>query len=152
IEVTQLPKGRVLSTVGGMERWGYVFVGPASAEHPPTSRRDGRGSSRGLRSDWIVRPAPAGLVGQRVWPGSFGETERRWERRFGTSMVRELRASLQSIVARVDVDLPEYVPIIASTDGLALGCSPQPRSQPHLPVALAALLAQALLAYTLDFE
>jgi hypothetical protein len=58
--VAGLSKARMLSTLGGMERWRYVFVAPDPAVRPPKERRDGWGSSRGLRSDWVVRPTPAG--------------------------------------------------------------------------------------------
>ena len=91
-----LPKSRLLSMVGGMERWRYVFVGPEPAERPPESKRDGYGSARGLRQDWIVRPAEAGRVAQELWPPLFGEIERRWEERFGTDEIRELRGILET--------------------------------------------------------
>ena len=88
-----LPKSRLLSMVGGMERWRYVFVGPEPAERPPESKRDGYGSARGLRQDWIVRPAEAGRVAQELWPPLFGEIERRWEERFGSDEIRGLRGA-----------------------------------------------------------
>ena len=42
-EAAGIPKARTLSTLGGMERWGYVSAGPDSE-----TRRDGFGSARGL--------------------------------------------------------------------------------------------------------
>jgi hypothetical protein len=147
-----LPKARVLSNLGGMERWRYVFIAPDTADESLAERRDGYGSARGLRSEWVVRTTPAGRFAEATWPALFREIERRWDERFGVAAVGELRSSLESIVSRVDLDLPEYVPIVASSDGMAAGFSPRPRSDPSIPVELAALLAQALLAYTLDFE
>ena len=40
-DATGIPKARTLSTLGGMERWRYVSVGPNSE-----TRRDGSGSGR----------------------------------------------------------------------------------------------------------
>ena len=152
-EATRLPKGRVLSTLGGMERWRYVFVAPPPAESPSDEKRDGYGSARGLRSDWIVRPTPAGRAAGELWPPLFGVVDDRWRQRFGVEAVDALRASLASIVARLDVGLPEYLPIVAGTDGMVAGLSPAPppttaSDDGHLSV----LLSRVLLAYTLDFE
>ena len=147
-----LHRARVLSNLGGMERWRYVFIGPAPADVPPSEKRDGWGSARGLRSDWIVRPTAAGRATQEIRPALFGEIEQRWERRFGIGRVGDLRSSLRAIVGRLDVELPEYVPIVASTDGMAAGVVTRPRSVTSVPSQLTALLAQTLLANTLDFE
>jgi hypothetical protein len=38
-----LQKGRMLSTLGGMERWRYVFVASNRARQPPKVKRDGWG-------------------------------------------------------------------------------------------------------------
>jgi DNA-binding MarR family transcriptional regulator len=147
-----LPRARVQSNLGGMERWRYVFVAPSRTDDPPVERRDGWGSARNLQANWIVRPAPAGLVARELWPALFGDIERRWSERFGADAVGELRSSLQSIGGGLELDLPEYVPIVASGDGMVAGFAPRPRSGGAVPVQLTALLAQALLAYTLDFE
>ena len=136
-----------------MERWRYVFVAPASAGRPPNVKREGWGSGRALRPEWVVRVTPAGRAAQEIWPPLFDEIDTRWANRFGVEAVDELRGSLRSVVDRLDVELPEYVPIVAGSDGMAAGFSPRQRgaageSRGHL----SALLSQALLAYTLDFE
>lgn len=151
-EAAGLPKRRVLSNIGGMERWGYVVIAPTQDEPPPTERREGRGSSRGLHGDWFVRPAPAGRAAQEIWPTLFDEIDARWSQRFGTGAVEGLRSSLQTIVHRLGLDLPEYLPILASTDGLVAGVTPGAQSESAAPSALNVLLAQVLLAYTLEFE
>ncbi len=151
-EAAGLPKPRVLSTLGGMERWRYVFVAPSTAGRPTKDRRDGYGSARGLRSEWIVRPTPAGRATQEIRPALFDEIEQRWDRRFGPDAVVELRRALRAVVDRIDVDLPHYVPILAGQDGMVAGFEPRPRSGRPVPSQLTAELAQALLAYTLDFE
>jgi len=147
-----LPKARMLSTIGGMERWRYVFVAPSTAGGPPKEKRDGYGSARGLHPDWLVRPTPAGRATQEIRPALFDEIDERWAKRFGSSTVGDLRGSLEAIVGRLDVDLPEYLPIVAGSDGMAAGFTPRPRDRPADTLPLTALLAQVLLAYTLDFE
>ena len=134
-----LPKARVLSAVGGLERWRYVNIGSTNA------KREGFGSARAIRDEWTVRLTPAGRRAEAIWPSLFGEIERRWEERFGAEESGELRSSL----GRFDLDLPEYLPIVAAADGMVAAVSPPAvRAGEHL----SALLSQALLAYTLDFE
>ncbi len=90
-EAAGLPKARVLSTVGGMERWRYVFVAPASARTPPKVKREGRGSGRALRKEWVVRPTSAGRKAQEIWPPLFDEVDTRWAERFGVDCGRRAR-------------------------------------------------------------
>jgi DNA-binding MarR family transcriptional regulator len=153
-----LPKARVLSTLGGMERWRYVFVAPDAAGRPPESKRDGWGSARGLRHDWVVRPTPAGRTAQEIWRPLFDDIERRWEERFGTDEIRELRQSLGTLIRQLDVELPEYLPIVGSPNGMAADITHRERQRTTgegdsaLHLHLSTLLAQVLLAYTIDFE
>jgi hypothetical protein len=146
-----LPKARVLSALGGMERWRYVFVTPGSADPPPESKRDGFGSARGLRSDWVVRPTPAGRKAEVIWRPLLGEVETRWEERFGRDEIDALRRSLGTIVEQVDLELPEYLPIVVGQTGMVAEIE-QREARGTPPRHLSALLAQGLLAYTLDFE
>jgi hypothetical protein len=139
-----LPKNRLLSTLGGMERWRYIAVGPARK-----TKRDGFGGARGLRDDWVVRATPAGEKAREIWPGLFGEIERRWEERFGARAVEELRGALAALTG--DGRLPEYLPIVTTAGGLAAEVPDSDRSNDP-PAHLLGLLAQVLLAYTLDFE
>jgi hypothetical protein len=136
-----------------MERWRYVFVASARARQPPKAKRDGWGSARGLRSDWVVRQTPAGRTAAEIWPELFGEIEARWEERFGADAVGELREALRAIVARIEVELPEFLPIVGSSNGMAADLPLRERRGTAADsLHLAALLSQALLAYTLDFE
>ena len=47
-----LHKALTRSTIGGMERWRYVAVGPAGEQ--VISKREGYGSGSRLRSEWVV--------------------------------------------------------------------------------------------------
>jgi hypothetical protein len=102
-----IPKSRTLSTLGGMERWRYVFVSAKSTGPPPKSKRDGWGSGRALRREWFVRPTPAGRTTQEIAPPLFGEMERRWEKRFGAAAIDELRQALDAVIDGLGVELPE---------------------------------------------
>src|SRR5262245_5196371 len=73
--LTGLHRARVLSTLGGMERWRYVFVAPASADHPPSEKREAFGSARRLHSDWLVRLTSAGRVTSEIRPALFDEID-----------------------------------------------------------------------------
>jgi hypothetical protein len=148
-----LDKGRMLSRLGGMERWRYVFVDSAGTRQPPKTKRDGWGSARGLRSDWVVRQTPAGRTAEAIWSELFDEIDSRWEERFGADAVDELREALRATAARIDVELPDFLPIVGSANGMAADLPPHARLGADAGASnLAALLSQVLLAYTLDFE
>ena len=88
-----------------------------------------------------------------MWPRLFGEIESRWRDRFGADAIDELRGPLEAIVERVEVELPEYVPVVDGKDGMAAGLStPEKRVTAIDSGPLTALLTRALLAYTIDFE
>ncbi len=144
---TGIPKARTLSTLGGLERWRYVSAGP-----DPETRRDGYGSARGLRPDWIVRPTAAGRAAVAIWRPLADEIEDRWAERFGVAAVGELRLCLETIAGQLDVPLPEYVPIVGGSswrlDDAVSGGEPETQAR----LSLSALLSHALLSYTLAFE
>jgi hypothetical protein len=83
------PIGRMKFELGCLERWGYVVLQPDSedhrlirpAMHPRAGRelRDGWGSSRGIRAEWIVRSTTKGNKAMEIWPALFDEIEVRWE-------------------------------------------------------------------------
>jgi hypothetical protein len=141
-----LPKARVLSVVGGMERWRYVTVGPQTAE-----KRDGYGSKRGLHADWVIRRAEAGVAADEIWSALLHEIERSWETRFGKDTVPGLRRALAAILEQVPIDLPDYLPIVVAANGMTAEIVEREREGVP-PAHLSALLSQVLLAYTLDFE
>lgn len=146
-DATGIPRARTLSTLGGMERWRYVTVGPNSK-----TRRDGSGSGRGLRPDWVVRPTAAGRAAAAIWRPLAEEIEERWTDRFGAAAVGELRLSLEPMAGPPEIALPEYMPIVGGAnwtlaDALRGGTCGDGSRAP-----LSALLSRALLVYTLEFE
>ena len=83
-----------------------------SGEHRQSGRiqRDGWGSGRGIRADWMVRLTSKGLTASRIWPPLFGEIEQRWEKRFGEDEIGRLRQALQGVADKLDVELPHGLP------------------------------------------
>jgi hypothetical protein len=147
----------MLSTLGGMERWGYVFVGGETDDRRPTTKRDGWGSGRALRGNWFVRPTEAGRQALEIWAHVRDDIERRRQERFGTDVIDELRGSLAALRGQIDVELPEYLPIVSSANGMRTEIEPREPRDPTLaeggPIThLFPLLPQVLLAYTLDLE
>jgi DNA-binding MarR family transcriptional regulator len=133
--------------LAGMERWGYVVVEPDAADARP----------RPPRRDWVVRPTAKGRAAQAVWPPLFGVIEQRWQGRFGQEQIGKLRESLQVLVARLDVQLPDYLPVLGY--GLWATAPAHPGRAAALPdggvatsLNLPALVSKVLLAFTLDFE
>lgn len=141
-----LPKQSALSRLGGVERWRYVSVGPA------TGKRDGYGSGRGTKDDWVVRFTPAGLRAAEIWPVLPAEIEARWRERFGAEEIEALREALLAVAGDVETPLPDFLPVVSSTQAMALELPSgvTPATSDHL--SLVTLLARALLAYTIDFE
>ena len=140
-----LPKRNVLSRIGGIERWRYASVG-SSAE-----KREGYGSGRGVKDEWIVQLTPAGRRAAEIWPVLPSEIEARWRSRFGSRELDELVGALRGIDEKIDADLPEYLPVVSSTHDMALELGEQ-KQEDRGDEPLVVLLAHALMAYTLDFE
>ena len=135
------------TNLNGMERWGYVVVGPDSTTGP----------RRAPRSECMIRATPKGRKAQEVWRPLFGAIEKRWETRFGEAAINELRESLRTLIDRFDLQLPDCLPIL----GYGLVSNP-PTVRPRSSAAreddavvrrpLSALLSRVLLAFTLEFE
>ena len=51
-------------------------------------------------------------MAQQVWRPLFGVIEKRWEARFGKDQIDKLRGSLSALVSQIDVELPEYLPVL----------------------------------------
>jgi hypothetical protein len=141
-----LPKRSALSRLGGVERWRYVSVGPA------TGKREGYGSARGVKDDWVVRLTPAGQRAAGIWPVLAGEIEARWRKRFGADEVGALREALVTVDKAIETLLPEFLPVVSSTQAMALELPSVETRAASDDLSLVTLLAHALLAYTIDFE
>jgi hypothetical protein len=139
-----LPKSSVQSRIGGVERWGYASVGP------PSGRREGYGSARGLKDDWVVRLTAAGRNAAGIWPVLPAEVESRWRDRFGAAEIERLAEALREVDAGIENELPEYLPIVSSANGMALVLGDVP--PPTGVRTLVSLVSHALMAYTLELE
>jgi DNA-binding MarR family transcriptional regulator len=126
--------------LAGMTRWGYVALAPDPAEGRP--RNPGAAS--------VILPTPAGRRARDVWRRLVPAVERRWQARFGEPQIAALREALGAVVGRLDVQLPQYLPILGYGLGAEIPHRERAGASPELP--LSALLAQVLLAFTLDFE
>jgi hypothetical protein len=144
-----IPRARTLSTLGGMERWRYVTVDP---DLDPAAKRDGYGSARGLRPEWVVRLTGAGHAAEAIWRPLPAEIEERWRERFGAGAIDELRLSLEATVGQLDTALPEYMPIVGGASWRAADAVTFDERERSGRLPLYALLSQVLLGYTLDFE
>jgi len=126
--------------------WGYLAVSPDPADtraKPPSA--------------WVVRPTRAGRQSQHVWAPLASVIEDRWQARFGTEQIDQLRTALGAVVSQLDIELPDYPPIGEQSRSWRLDASvaqPAPaggdRRGSDLPLSV--LLSKVLLAFTIDFE
>lgn len=143
VAATGLQKPRVLSALGGVERWRYVTI---------RDRREGYGSARGLKDDLVVRLTPVGQRAAAIWAELGDAIAARWRERFGAARVDELEALLHDVVDPVAVELPEYVPVLLGSSGMALDLPRRERAREQRDPALVVLLARGVMRYALDFE
>lgn len=132
-----------ITNLAGLQRWGYVTVGPDPADGRPAPPR----------RDWIVRPTRAGRRAQEMWEPLAGIIEDRWRARFGGPAITVLRDALQPLATQVGAALPRYLPVVNNemfADITRL--RPRPAAGGSSSADLSVLLSQVLLAFTLDFE
>jgi DNA-binding MarR family transcriptional regulator len=124
----------------GMERWGYVKVERDSSDPRP----------KPPRGDLVVRPGLTGEKAQEIWTTLTEEIEDRWRQRFGDGAIDAVLGSLRRLTQHLDVGLPSYLPVLTSKDLRTIGSEwyVEDQRESRLPT----LLAQALLAFTLEFE
>src|SRR5215472_8755478 len=129
--------------LAGLQRWGYVRVGP-----DPT---DGRPAPP--RRDWIVRPTRAGRRAQEMWEPLAGIIEDRWRARFGGPAITAMRDALQAPATQLGAGLPRYLPVVAHEMFADIArLRPRPPAGGGSSADLSVLLSQVLLAFTLEFE
>jgi DNA-binding MarR family transcriptional regulator len=131
----------------GLERWGYITIAPDPADTRP----------RPPQRDWLVRPTAIGRKAQEGWRPLAGVIEARWRERFGEDRIDTLRKSLSTVLSRIDLALPEYLPILGyglfSEILLEEGSRPDVHSEAAVAkMNLCTLLAKVLLAFTIEFE
>jgi DNA-binding MarR family transcriptional regulator len=151
---------RVKFELGCLERWGIVTLSAGAAEDRPVPTRahrranrilrDGWGSGRGIRSGWMVHLTGRGSKAAEIWPPLLDETERRWQARFGDDQIGSLRRALEDVLEQIDLELPHGLPAYWNAGEKYPARSQEPPGAGHLP--LPALLSQALLAYTIEFD
>jgi hypothetical protein len=152
------PEKQIKFELGCLERWGFVVLKPhptddrpvPTAAHRQSGRelRDGWGSGRGIRADWLVRLTSKGLTASGIWPPLFSAIERRWDMRFGKDEIDRLRHALHDVASQLDVELPL---------GLARGWEgtkefPYRVTRGGGPPPLPTLLSQLLLTFRLEFD
>jgi DNA-binding MarR family transcriptional regulator len=135
---------RTRTNLDGMRRWGYIAITPGPNDRDP--KRPGR--------DAIIGVTAAGRRAQEIWGPLFGVIGGRWRERFGDDAIEGMRAALSAIVDRIDLDLPDCLPIL----GYGLFSSgpdafhPRKDDDADANLPLSALLSRVLLAYAIDFE
>jgi DNA-binding MarR family transcriptional regulator len=137
-------RARTATNLAGMQRWGYITI-----EKDPADQRP-----KPPRSAWVVRATPVGRKAREVWQPLIHAIEKRWQQRFGKDEIAELWESLWAVARQLDLELPDYLPIL----GYGL-FSQRPdyerrasaRSEDS-PLPLPALLSRVLLAFAIEFE
>ncbi len=148
VRVGEIEKlARTRTNLSGVERWRYITVEPDPADRRP----------KPPHSDWVIRATAKGRQAQETWRPLFGDIEKRWEERFGKDEIGELRESLAAIVRKIDVDLPDCLPILRY-GLLSVGRDYETRT----PAAredgsgsrqtLSALLSKVLLEFAIEYE
>ena len=151
-------ENRIKFELGCLERWKFVLLEADSADGRPIpmrahraagrTLRDGWGSGRNIRAGWMVRLTGKGRTACGIWLTLPGEIERRWHERFGGDGIGCLRAALEEVAGQLELELPQ---------GLPAACEfpeeyPARTAQPAVPLPLAALLSQLLLAFRVEFD
>ena len=91
-----------MTNLHGMQRWGYIAVKPvlgAGGKKPPRSRS-------------MIHATPKGRKAQEIWRPLFGVIEKRWQTRFGEGELEQIRESLADVVGRLELELPDCLPIL----------------------------------------
>jgi DNA-binding MarR family transcriptional regulator len=129
--------------LAGLQRWGYVTVGPDPAD----------GRAKPPRRDWVVRITAAGQRAQSVWQPLTAAIERRWQQRFGTGELAALTGALHAVASQITLDLPPYLPVAGVYPAdhgawFAAGRQAGRAGGTELP----ALLSRVLLAFAVEVE
>ena len=133
------------SHLNALKRWRFVTVEPAEGDtrkKPPIQ-------------DHVIRLTPAGETCAAYWKPLHTQIESAWAERFGSEALARLRAQLRAVVSQLTPTVLQAMPVISSRHEMFIVLEPDEAQaeQTHLTeLPLAALLSQALLAFTLEFE
>ena len=122
---------RTTTNLNGMQRWGYVAIGP----------------------DGLVRATTAGRRAQELWRALPDVIEGRWEGRAGKDSIDQLRSSLRAVAGQLAPGLPDSLPILGHglLNTVPSG-APDAPGEPVADLSLADLLSGVLLAFALEYE
>lgn len=130
------PKG-VSTTLRRMAGWwGYLSV-----EDPPGPEPAAK--AKGAR---IIGPTAGGRRARDAWHPLIEQIEGRWSDRLGPAPVQALRAALEDLLVQVDRPLPDCLRLYE------VDLDRRPPGRPQVAASLPGLLAQAILAFELEFE
>ncbi len=90
-----------LTNLPGLERWGYVPVGPDPADSRPSPPRQ----------DAIVRPTRWGRLAQDICEPLAGVIEERWRDRFGAAVTGQLSEALRTVAGPAGDEWPAFLPV-----------------------------------------
>ncbi len=122
---------RTHTNLRGMQRWGYITVGPA----PPKR----------------IRATAKGRQARAAWAPLFDVIEQRWQERFGHAEFDRLRQVLFTVVSQFELDLPDCLPILGY--GLWSAGPDTKRQEPVAPdLTFSSLLSRVLLVFAMEFE
>lgn len=152
-----VPEEQLKNELGCLERWVFIKLRPGAGPAPKTKLRitskgsrelrDGWGSARGIRPDWLVLPTVKGTQAAAIWPSLFIEIESRWRSRFGPGRIDALRQSLQAVLAEFDLELPQALP-----GDWNRSTKFPPRTMQDVDLPLPTLLSQVLTAFAMEFN
>jgi DNA-binding MarR family transcriptional regulator len=129
-----------LTNLPGLRRWGYVDIRPDRADNRPNPPP----------GDHLVHLTRHGRRAREVWQPLADTIETRWRDRFGTDTTTALGDALATLTSRFTLDLPHCLPVAGMR---RLDHAVWPRVDPGgVTPGLAAMLSQAVLAFTIDFE
>ena len=125
---------------------------------------------RGLK---IARLTNAGRLARDAGRVRVESTEQDWLNHYGKTRIGDLRSSLQTLISQIDVELPHYPTGYGQGDSSVTGGNyiPEDPGPPRIPghgqewpvvmrsdggtestLSLSALLSQALMAFTIDYD
>ncbi|HEY1741243.1 MAG TPA: hypothetical protein VGI86_21195, partial [Acidimicrobiia bacterium] len=128
--------------LAGLERWRWIDIG-----EPADGRRDGYGSSRGIRRDTMLRPTRLGSYGRRAWPKVIERVEARHRERFGAAI-----GELDGALAAAPAAAPFAPPGVSPADGFRTSVLEGTEIANDVPtiIRLGQVLTAATLAQELD--